>query len=266
MLWYLIRVFNIYSDIHLHKMLIKNVSFIFFAIRYIKCVSLVLSSFSFTRFTHCRLAHCLLYYKLKIHFLFFHFQVANILTPLAKDRPPKNDESPAQHSQTIKSTSWRNAFCIKNTCHPPTETRSRSSWVWPTRRSSPGSRTDGPSLKEISRRWKRTWSRSRKSHRRHCKNWCPWRTSTTLTVALGPFRPVFPREPFHSRRPHREAKPQTSFRRRTRKLRWTIKKTGPRFQNRAFFTTFCTDVWTAEELEMQGTISVSLILNLLKGL
>lgn len=203
-----------------------------------------------------------LQYSWKSTLFSFHLKVANISTPSAKDRPPKNDGSPAQPSQTTRSTSWKSAFCTRNTCHRPTETRSHSSWVWPTHRSSPGSRTDGPSSRGIWRRWRRTWSLSRKFRRRHCRNWCPWRTWKTLTVARGPFLPVSPREPSHSPLPHPEAKPQTSSQRRMRKSRWTI-KSRPLFSEKGIFHNFCTD--SAEELDMQAKVSVSLIFNLLKG-
>lgn len=45
-------------------------------------------------------------------------------------------------------------------------------------------------------------------------------------------------------------------------MRWTI-KSRPLFSEKGIFHNFCTD--SAEELDMQAKVSVSLIFNLLKG-
>ena len=87
------------------------------------------------------------------------FKVASTSTLSDRGRHRKRGESRGRPSRTTRSTNWRRGFCTRSTSHRPTETRSRSSWGSPTRRSSPGSRTAGPNSSGTWRRWKRTWSR-----------------------------------------------------------------------------------------------------------
>ncbi|KAK8780066.1 hypothetical protein V5799_018593, partial [Amblyomma americanum] len=62
-----------------------------------------------------------------------------------------------RRSPTTRSSSWRKGSSTRNTCRPPTGTRSRSRWDSRTRRSSPGSRIDARSSSGTWKSSKRTW-------------------------------------------------------------------------------------------------------------